>query len=220
MNFFHWIESYITGKRIAVYPGSQHGPLEVWMVNGKMVLNSPNANQSYDSLHDIFRKTFEEIRFNEQPLHHILLLGLGVGSIPAIIEEELMMNCMVTAVENDPLMIGIGKKYFHLDRFKHLRIVQEDALHFIQTDHHRFDAIIIDLFIDDKVPAPFMEESFLDRLTQHLTGEGLIIFNMIVRDQQQQEQFNRMQHYFLSKEGTCKVLAPVSPNKVLCWFAE
>jgi spermidine synthase len=219
-NINEWIRlagSYIWGQKLAEYTSDINGKLEVWMVNGRLMLNSANANQSYDSLHDVFKSVFEEIALDRQPVHHVLLLGLGAGSVPAIIEEELVMNSMITAVEKDPLMIILGKEYFHLDRFKHLRIIHDDALHFVEESKATFELIIIDLFIDDHVPEPFTRTGFLEHLRTLLAPEGFLLFNMIVQTPDQAEQFKRIETYFKEQNGITRILHPIPSNKVLYW---
>lgn len=219
-NMNEWLQlagSYIWGQRLAIYNSKVNGKLEVWMVNGKLMLNSANANQSYDSLHDVFKSVFEEIQLEHQPVHHILLLGLGAGSVPAIIEEELVMNCKITAVEKDPLMIELGNEHFDLQRFKHLHIILEDALPYVQHCKQQFELIIIDLFVDDCVPEPFTNDSFLIELNRLLSNDGFVLFNMIVQTPSQVEQFKRVHHFFNEQDGESKVLQPIPSNKVLYW---
>ncbi len=215
--WLHLAGSYIWGHRLGTYHSKISGKLEVWMVNGKLVLNSAQANQSYDSLHYVFKHAFNQIKLEHQPVHHVLLLGLGVGSVPAIIEEELVMNCKITAVEKDPLMIELGNKYFDLQRFKHLHIVYDDALHFVDECKQQFELIIIDLFVDNHVPEPFTSEPFLSQLTGLLSNEGFLLLNMIVQTPAQLEQFKQAQSYFANLDGTTQILQPIPSNKILCW---
>jgi spermidine synthase len=217
---FEWLQlagSYMWGQRLASYESNVSGRLEVWMVNGNLVLNSAHANQSFDSLHDVFSSVFEEINLQHQPIRNVLLLGLGAGNIPAIIEEELVMHCKITAIEKDPLMIELGNKYFDLQRFKHLTIVLDDAYHYVKNCKQRFGLIIIDLFVDNYVPDPFTSEDFLKELGDLLHPEGFVLFNMIVQTPQQLEQLKRVQHFFNRQEGVTKILEPIASNKVLYW---
>lgn len=219
-NMHEWLKlagSYIWGQRLATCNSTINGKLEIWMVNGKLMLNSANANQSYDSLHDVFTGVFETIALDRQPVHHVLLLGLGAGSVPAIIEEELVMNCVITAVEKDLMMIELGKKYFDLNRFKHLRIVHDDALHYVQACKVSFELIIIDLFIDNQVPEPFTNDNFLEELSRLLVPDGFLLFNMIVQDEKQQQQFRNISEYFAEQNGITRILQPIPSNKVLYW---
>jgi spermidine synthase len=217
---FEWLQlagSFMWGQRLASYQSSVSGKLEVWMVNGELVLNSAHANQSFESLHDVFTNVFEEINLQHQPIRNVLLLGLGAGNIPAIIEEELVMHCKITAIEKDPLMIKLGNKYFDLQRFKHLDIVLDDAYNYVKKCNQRFGLIIIDLFVDNYVPDPFTSEDFLQELGDLLHPEGFVLFNMIVQTPQQLEQLKRVQHFFNQQEGVTKILEPIASNKVLYW---
>lgn len=217
---YEWLQlagSYMWGQRLATYQSTINGKLEVWMVNGKLILNSAHANQSFDSLHDVFTNVFEEIGLQHQPIRNILLLGLGAGNIPAIIEEELVMHCKITAVEKDPLMIELGKKYFDLNRFKHLQTIREDASVYVKHCKHQYELIIIDLFVDNNVPEMFTHEDFLAQLENLLLPEGFILFNLIVQTPGQLEQLKRVQHFFNNQDGVCKILEPIPSNKVLYW---
>lgn len=53
--------------------------LEVMMTDGKLVLNSQNANYSYDSLHRIFKSLFHKIELQKYSFKNILILGMGGG---------------------------------------------------------------------------------------------------------------------------------------------
>lgn len=219
-NMNEWLQlagSYFWGQRLATYNSAVSGKLEVWLVNGKLMLNSAHANQSFDSLYRVFQKVFEEIQLEHQPVRQALLLGLGAGSVPQLIEEELVMNCKVTAIEKDPLMIELGKKYFNLNRFKHLQIIQADALHFVELCHSRFELIIIDLFVDDHVPEPFTSDKFLRQLIRLLAPDGFLLFNMIVTNKDQLEQFKALHAFFTEQDGITSILQPIPSNKVLYW---
>ncbi len=215
-----WLQlagSYMWGQRLAVYQSKVNGKLEVWMVNGNLMLNSAHANQSFESLHQVFSNVFEKIKLQHQPVRNVLLLGLGAGNIPEIIEEELVMHAKITAIEKDPLMIELGNKYFDLQRFKHLKIVLDDAYHYVQTCKQQFELIIIDLFVDNHVPEPFTSNAFLTDLSKLLTPDGFVLFNMIVQTPSQLEQLKNVQHFFNQQEGITKILEPIPSNKVLYW---
>lgn len=209
--------SYMWGQRLATYQSAVNGKLEVWMVNGNLMLNSVHANQSFDSLHDVFTNVFDEIQLQHQPIRNILLLGLGAGNVPTIIEEELVMHCHITAIEKDPLMVELGKKYFDLNHLKHLKIVLDDAQHFVQNCSHQYGLVIIDLFVDNNVPAHFTHEDFLNRLCSLVLPEGFLLFNLIVQQPAQLEQFKRVQQYLNAQDGVTKILEPIPSNKVLYW---
>lgn len=61
-------------------------------------------------------------------------------------------------------IIKIAKNEFELTASKNLNIICDDALHFVTQNKEKFDLIIIDLFIDIVVPAPFLELDFWENV--------------------------------------------------------
>ena len=58
-----------------------HGPLELTLENGRSVVNSANANQSFGSLHRVWQRCFADIDLTRHRPERILLLGYGAGSV-------------------------------------------------------------------------------------------------------------------------------------------
>ena len=73
----------------------------------------------------------------------ILVLGLGCGSIAPLLIKKFP-DAKITGLEIDPIIIEIGKKYFGLDKYKNLKIVNSDANKF--TMKEQFDLVIIDMY--------------------------------------------------------------------------
>ena len=42
----------------------------------------------------------------------VLLLGMGAGSIIKLLQEKYDINCSITAIEKDEVVIELAKKYF------------------------------------------------------------------------------------------------------------
>lgn len=205
------LESYLWGVHLKNYYSSMNGKLELTLINNKKVLNSKNANQSFDSLHRIFQKIFSKIDIGNMNHENILLLGLGCGSVPAILFDEMKLNCRITAVEHDPLMIEIGKENFNLNRFSKMKIVIDDAENFVSSCHHKFDIIIIDLFNDNHVPDKFYSKNFNSDVCDLLNENGILIFNTMTQTLPQQEKFSQLIKYYPDAEavklnGTNKVI--------------
>ncbi|MDO8515028.1 MAG: methyltransferase domain-containing protein [bacterium] len=91
---------------------------------------------------------------------NVLILGLGCGSI-----VKFLPHSKITGVEIDPVMIRLGRKYFHLDK---VNIICGDALtlKFKET----FDLIIVDLYKGGKMQKLIVP-------TDYLTKNGIIIYN-------------------------------------------
>ncbi len=182
MKIFYWLYSYIVGYSIATYKSELNGPLEVWRINGRKVLNSENANYSFDSLHRIFQKSFRKSKIQHQNIDKALILGFGIGSIATILQYEMNLSCEITGIEYDPVINEIGAKYFKTERFKNTNIIQIDALKFVENCEDKFQLIAIDLFNDLEVPEQFMKVSFLRKVLQLLESNGELFFNCIAHN--------------------------------------
>jgi len=179
MKIFYWLYSYILGYSISTYKSELNGTLEVWRINGRKILNSKNANYSFDSLHRIFQKSFRKSKIQHQNIDKALILGFGVGSIATILQDEINLNCEITGIEYDPVINEIGAKYFKTERFKNTNIIQIDALKFVENCQDKFQLIAIDLFNDLEVPEQFMKVSFLRKVLKLLESNGELFFNCI-----------------------------------------
>jgi len=182
MKIFYWLYSYILGYSISIYKSELNGTLEVWRINGRKVLNSENANYSFDSLHRIFQKSFRKSKIQHQNIDKALILGFGVGSVATILQDEMNLNCEITGIEYDPVINEIGAKYFKTERFKNTNIIQIDALKFVENCQDKFQLIAIDLFNDLEVPEQFMKVSFLRKVLQLLESNGELFFNCIAHN--------------------------------------
>jgi len=154
--------------------------LEISLVNGHFVLNSKNANYSYGGLHRAFQGVFNKIKFPDNEQLNVLVLGYGAGSVAHILLNEKKINCRITGVEIDKDVIRLGEKYFPVNSDSHVRIVNSDAIEFIDSNSEKFDIIVVDVYIDMEVPAKFEEESFIRSLHGHMTPDSIIIFNKMI----------------------------------------
>ncbi|WP_298545721.1 spermidine synthase [uncultured Aquimarina sp.] len=152
-----------------------NGTLEVTWMNGKKVLDSETANYSYGSLQRILDYGLSKIYFDSKS--SVLLLGMGGGSVIDTLRNRYKHSGHITAVEIDPIIIQLAKDEFNITENKELLIISDDALNFVSNCQNSFDLIIIDLFIDLKVPIEFYQISFWDRLIELMSPKGNVLFN-------------------------------------------
>jgi spermidine synthase len=107
----------------------------------------------------------------------VLLLGLGGGCVIQTLREDFNYQRNITAVDIDPEIIKIALEEFNLQSDNHLEIVCQDAMEYVHKTSYQFDLIIIDLFIDTKVPEQFYESSFWEALLKRKTTSGTVLFN-------------------------------------------
>ena len=175
--------SYLYPIRIKKITTDYH-TLELTWHNGKLMLDSAFANYSFGNLHKVFQLAFEQSNLNVPSTGHVLLLGLGGGSVVEILEKEYGFNGVVTAIEIDKEVISLYNTVFSTNHTSLVNIIQEDAFNWVSKGDHevRYDLIICDIFIDLEVPAFMKEISFYQKLKGMLKSGSSIYVNTIFRN--------------------------------------
>ena len=151
------------------------GTLEITWFNGKKYLNTKNANYSYGSLQKILKTGLQKINLSK--CKNILLLGLGGGSVIETLLNDFKYKDHITALDIDPDIIEISQKEFNISETENLKIICDDAIHYMNNNSEVFDLIIIDIFIDTEVPSPFLKTSFWNQIVKANSSKGSILFN-------------------------------------------
>ncbi|MEZ5038994.1 MAG: fused MFS/spermidine synthase [Saprospiraceae bacterium] len=179
---------------------SEYNPhLYVSLKKGRYQLSTAHAVYSFADLYDNFGDTFKKIDWENWPVDKVLVLGLGLGSIPLLLEQHLGTTFHCTAVEIDEAVIGLASTYGLPAIQAPLDIVCADARAFVAQSREQFDLICMDVFLDDTVPEIFEQQHFLQQLKDRLTPNGLLLYNRLAatqHDTQSTEKFHKEQ--FLS----------------------
>jgi spermidine synthase len=122
--------------------------LEVRWEAGRLVLNSAQSNQSFGSLHRVWADVLTRVVKTHGAPESVLLLGLGGGSAAWILRRELGIAMPITAVEIDPVMIGLARDHFGLDEHSGIHVLEGDATVLVHGMRDRFDLVLVDLFDD------------------------------------------------------------------------
>jgi spermidine synthase len=107
---------------------------------------------------------------------NVCLIGLGGGIIANQI-HYFHSGASVDAVEIDPKVISIAKKYFALtDR---TRVYNQDGRIFLSLTDTKYDIIIVDAFTQQiYIPFHLTTENFFRQAKQNLNANGLLAINM------------------------------------------
>src|SRR5690606_3858014 len=135
------------------YTSEISGVLEVTYINGKKVLDSENANYSYGKLQKVLELGLRQIDLS--PVKNTLVLGLGGGSVVKSLREKFGYTEQIIAVDVDGEVIRIAQEEFAIKETEKLKIIHEDAFAFTKDTKGNFQLVIIDLFIDTKIPSLF-----------------------------------------------------------------
>ena len=96
------------------------------------------------------------------------------------------------AVELDESVIDLASK-FSLSRLESpMQIVHADAEIFVKTHESKYDLILVDLFIEDLVPAFFESEEGNQLIKRMLQDKGTVLINRLYRtgrDKQDTDKF-------------------------------
>ncbi len=157
----------------------QNPELAVVLSKGRFQLLSGDAIYSWDDLYKNFLVAFDQLDIVERDIKDVLVLGLGLGSIPYMLEKVFHRDYYYVAVEWDEMVSELAGKYT-LSRLKSsIEIITADAEVFVQVTEEQYDMLIIDIFEDDITPPQFTTPEFLEDCAALLRPGGLLLFNRL-----------------------------------------
>ena len=174
-----WL-SHLTEQVLETTSSEHNEFLQVSLVSGRLQLVAEDAIYSFGDYYLNFRKLFERVDFERLPLRsNVLVLGLGLGSIPELLEDYIGVEYDYVAVEIDPVIIDLATRYSLPQLRSPLEVVQADAYAFLQIDHRKYDLICVDVFQDATVPEHLKGDDFLDLLKSSLAPGGAVFYNRL-----------------------------------------
>lgn len=154
------------------------GILEINYVHGQKVLDSKNTSYSYGNLQRVWELTLDQISL--RGVERVLILGMGGGSSIELLREKFKYKGKIVAVEIDPVIIDIAKTEFNIRPNAMLKIECMDAAEYVNKKTRKFDLILVDVFIDDKIPGKLLSREFWKKLSNKTNQGGKILFNAFV----------------------------------------
>lgn len=174
-----YLLSYIKDVHIESASSVYNEELDVLLVKGEYQLVTPEAIYSYGNKYDNFFQAFKKLEIKKQNIDNVLLLGLGLGSIPYMLEQFFKQKYTYTAVEIDEAIIYLASKYVLNDLTSDVTTICTDAINYVSIDQNRYDMIAMDVFVSDYIPEAFETEEYLIDLKDSLTEDGLLLFNRL-----------------------------------------
>lgn len=177
-----WIKkllSQFTPIKLETKESEFSGTLNLVLSRGRVSLQTSNAIYSYEDLYINFLELFREMKFECIKGKKVLILGMGMGSVPFILQKIHQKHFEYDLVEIDPVIIDMAQKYTLNHYQLQSKIHCADAYSFVEQCNSKFDMIIVDLFIDDLVPEHFETQNFLINLKKIMHRDTLLIFNRL-----------------------------------------
>jgi spermidine synthase len=120
------------------------------------------------------------LTLNWQPEpRRILVIGVGGGSIPMALAAALPA-ARIDAVDIDPAVLDVARRYFGLRSGVGLRAVAADGRDFVfeaVRAGRRYDAVLLDAFDAEGIPPPLFDARFLSDVRRLLAPGGLFVAN-------------------------------------------
>jgi spermidine synthase len=111
-------------------------------------------------------------------IRRVLVLGLGAGSI-AVYLHRFVPDAAIDAVELDPGVIEVAKKYFGLRETAKFHLIEGDARMFLNRHNEPYDLILVDAFTGSYIPFHLMTKEFYQLVRSRLSPHGVAAFNFL-----------------------------------------
>ncbi len=107
----------------------------------------------------------------------VLMIGCGGGTLATMLCKN---GREVTVLDKDPQAFLLARKYFALPSGAICRVA--DGCEHLLSDPAVYDAIVLDAFVGDQIPAHLQSSAFFRLAQMHLSPRGCVLANVHVRD--------------------------------------
>lgn len=136
-------------------------------VHSSVMIDSWEPLQPYIWVTDTAKQLFDEPG-------RLLLIGVGAGSTAMSFQRD---GWQVTAVEIDPGVISLARRYFGLSLAEG-SIRQEDGRAVLEHSDERYDLIVLDAFSSNSIPFHLFTEEAFGLAHARLAEGGVLLMNI------------------------------------------
>lgn len=108
----------------------------------------------------------------------VLFVGGGGFTGPRIFHETYP-NATVDVVELDPAVIGAADRYFGIPDSPRMNVHRGDGRRFLTETDRTYDVIVLDAYRKDSVPFQLTTVEFMQRASERLDDDGVLLANLI-----------------------------------------
>jgi spermidine synthase len=107
---------------------------------------------------------------------NILLIGGAGGTLATMLARA---RRKATIVDVNPISFTLAKQYFGLPKTVICHVADGKA--FLRSDTNTYDAIVLDAFHGDSIPAHLQSARYFGLVCKHLTSRGAVFANVLVK---------------------------------------
>jgi spermidine synthase len=178
-NLFQKLCSYFWEVPLETSSSDYNELLQVSLLSNTLQLCSKNAIYSFGEKYDNFYKAFQKIPDLLDEVETVLVLGLGLGSIPYMLEQKFKYDFDYTFVEIDEEVVRLANEYTLQYLESSQQTYSTDAYVFLLQMPQKFDMICMDIFLDDVIPSDFESTDFLKLLKKRINKGGFVLYNRL-----------------------------------------
>jgi spermidine synthase len=109
----------------------------------------------------------------------ILMIGVGGGTLPTTL-SSLFPTAEMHAIEIDPAVINVAKKYFDFKPGKNITVFEEDGRVFVRRairKGYMYDLVLLDAFDHEYIPEHLLTKEFLEEVKKTILPGGVLAAN-------------------------------------------
>jgi SAM-dependent methyltransferase len=175
-----WL-SYIMDWPVVTLSSTYNPLLKIVFSRGRYKLITEGAIYSFGDLYSNFRKSFEQLKWEDHPVKSCLVLGLGLASIPDMLVHRFKKDIRFTAVEIDEEVIRLAYEYVISPKKLKVQVFTSDAASFLEWHEEKYDLICSDVFEGDRIPSSLETIESLQAMRDLLNPGGILIYNRLSR---------------------------------------
>ena len=159
-------------------------------IQSAMRLSAPDAIEL-----DYVRAMMAFLLFCPDP-REVLMVGLGGGSMARFVHAR-MPETRVVVAEIDPGVVTVARRYFHFpEEDERLEIVVGDGARIVPKRPASCDALVVDGFVDGRVPADLCTQAFYRSAFAALRPQGVMVANFMADDAKLERHCARIEKAF------------------------
>lgn len=168
------------------YPSALNEPIHIGTSFGKRAIFAGEIPQSGGEFIHEWNTVIKSLKEKSFTIKDCLMLGVAGGDgINAL--RTYYPGCKILGVEIDPVILDIALKnnFFKVD--DHVKVIENDAIQWMQNDKQNYDLIIVDVYVGLKNVPEARQETFLKRVRRRLSPHGVVLFSCHYDESNQEE---------------------------------